>query len=87
MYMIGFWFLENKLILRLVLFLYDPEPLVNVNIFIKVYALTMTNRIKIPSMKRVYSLTFPLYIYTPVVFCEVIMLYFSDYSTYPQQCL
>ena len=30
--MIGFWFLENKLILRDVWFLYDPEPLVNLNI-------------------------------------------------------
>ena len=29
---------------------------------------------------------FPLYIYTQVMFCQVIM-YFSDYSTYPQQCL
>ena len=48
----------------------------------------MKNRIKIPSMERVYSFMFPLYVYTQVMFCKVIMcLYFSHCSTHPQQCL
>lgn len=58
-YIIGFWFFENKLIHRDVWFLYDSESLVNLNVLEKTSASTMTNRIKILSMRRIHSFMLP----------------------------
>ena len=48
---------------------------------IQVLAPTMTNRIKIPSMQRMYSFMLPLYVCTQVWFCKAFMcLFFSIYG-------
>lgn len=42
---------------------------------------TVKNRIKIPSMKRIYSFMLPIYIYTQVRFFKVCVCFlFSNYS-------
>lgn len=67
----GSWFFENKLIHGDVQFSYDSGSLVNLNVLEKTFAQTMTNRIKIPSMRRIHSFILSLNIDIQVVLCKV----------------
>lgn len=64
--------LSNSLKMKHVWLLYDLEAVVNLNIFQKSDALTMTGGIKIPPTRRIDSFMHPPYIET-AMFCEVLL--------------